>query len=183
MSFYAWYKYPYHLNISVLHWVTMSIAADAVTMRLVIAGKRLGTPFIVFRAALLVLSLGLDLGYVAGHALTSFVVTCYCAWAWLGQRDRRIVGRLALILPEAPLAEMRERKAAFAGACALLVLGVVVYVPFVAAVVRDTAAYPMTDAAGNFWASQFHALFPYLPGTHPDSGPRARDLRQGRGRR
>ncbi|MBX3222033.1 MAG: hypothetical protein KF795_16065 [Labilithrix sp.] len=169
MSFYAWYKYPYHLNISALHWVTMSIAADAVTMRLVIQKERLSLPFIALRAALLVLSLGLDLGYVAGHALTSFVVTLYCAWAWLGQRDRRILGRLALALPERPLAELRARPAAFAGAAALLALGLFVYVPFVAAVVRDTTTYPMTDAAGNFWASQFHALFPYLPGTHPNS--------------
>jgi hypothetical protein len=169
MSFYAWYKYPYHLNISVLHWVTMSIAADAVTMRLVVREKRLSATFLVFRVALIVLSIGLDLGYVAGHALTSFVVTCWCAWAWLGKRDRRIFGRLALVLPERPLAEIRERKAAFAAACALLAFGMVVYVPFVAAVVRDTTAYPMTDAAGNFWASQLHALFPYLPGVHPNS--------------
>lgn len=169
MSFYAWYKYPYHLNICALHWVTMSIAADAVTMRVVMKNERLSAPFIVFRAALIVLSLGLDLGYVAGHALTSFVVTFYCAWSWLGQRDRRIFARLALALPEHPLAEIRARSGAFAGACALLAFGLVVYVPFVAAVVRDTTTYPMTDAAGNFWASQFHALFPYLPGTHPNS--------------
>jgi hypothetical protein len=39
----------------------------------------------------------------------------------------------------------------------------------VLAVVRDTSAYPMTDAGGNFWASWFHALFPYLPGVHPNS--------------
>ena len=169
MSFYAWYKYPYHLNIAALHWVTMSIAADLVTMRRVVARERLSVCFITFRAALIVLSLGLDLGYVAGHALTSFVVTAYCAWGVLGERDKRLVRRFALVLPQAPFAEVRARKAAFAGASLLLAFGLAVYLPFVLAVVRDTAAYPMTDAGGNFWASQFHALFPYLPGTHPNS--------------
>lgn len=169
MSFYAWYKYPYHLNMAVIHWVTMSIAADAVTMRLVLQKKRLTTTFLVFRAALVCMSVGLDLGYIAGHALTSIVVTTYCAWTWLGTRDKRIVGRLGLVLPEHPLAEIRQRPAAFAGACVLLAIGLFLYVPFVLAVVKDTTAYPMTDAAGNFWASQFHALFPYLPGVHPNS--------------
>lgn len=169
MSFYAWYKYPYHLNIAVLHWVLMSIAADAVTARVVLQGRRLGLTFLVLRAALIVLSMGLDLGYVAGHALTSFVVTTTCVWVWLGRRDRRLVRRFALALPERPWQEVQRRPFAFAGASLLLLLGAVVYLPFVAAVVRDTSAYPMTDAAGNFWASQLHALFPYLPGLHPNS--------------
>ncbi len=169
MSFYAWYKYPYHINMVALHWVTMSIAADAVTMRRVVAGERLSVPFLLLRAALLVLSLGLDLGYVAGHALTSFTVTFYCIWSELGRRDKRLLGRLALVLPDKPLEQIRARKGAIAFAGALLAVGVLLYLPFVAAVVKDTRTYPMTDAGGNFWASQFHALFPYLPGLHPSS--------------
>jgi hypothetical protein len=169
MSFYAWYKFPYHINMVALHWVTMSIAADAVTMRRVVAGQRLSVPFLLLRAALIVLSLGLDLGYVAGHALTSFTVTLYCAWSELGRRDKRLVGRLALVLPRAPFQEIRARKGAVAFAGALLAVGLLLDLPFVLAVVRDTRAYPMTDIGGNFWASQLHALFPYLPGLHPSS--------------
>jgi hypothetical protein len=169
MSFYAWYKYPYHLNMAALHWVTMSIAADCVTMRTVSLDERLSVRFLVLRAALLVLSLGLDLGYIAGHALTSACVTLYCIWGELRRRDKRILGRFALALPKDPLAEIRLHPASFVAACMLLFFGVVVYLPFVLAVVRDTGTYPMTDAAGNFWASWFHALFPYLPGVHPNS--------------
>jgi hypothetical protein len=169
MSFYAWYKYPYHLNISALHWVTISIAADAVTMRRAFQGERLSLRFLVVRAALLVLSLGLDLGYVAGHALTSFCVTTYCVWSQLGQRDRRIFGRFSLVLPKGIVAEVRAHKGALAAASTLLAFGTLVYLPFVAAVARDTATYPMTDPGGNFWASQLHALLPYLPGVHPNS--------------
>lgn len=169
LSFYAWYKYPYHVNIVAIHWVTMSIAADAVAILVAFRKERLTTSFLVFRASLLVLSLGLDLGYIAGHALTSFCVTTFCMWGLLGARDSRILGRFALVLPEHPLDEIRAHKAAFAGASALLALGVGIYLPFVLAVVKDTTTYPMTDPGGNFWASQFHALFPYLPGLHPNS--------------
>jgi hypothetical protein len=169
MAFYAWYKYPYHLNITAIHWVIISIAADAVTIRRAVDGKRLSARFLVVRAALLVLSLGLDLGYVAGHALTSFCVTVYCVWSQLGHRDRRILGRFGLILPKGIADEARAHKGSLAAACMLLAFGTLLYVPFVAAVAKDTATYPMTDPGGNFWASQFHALFPYLPGVHPNS--------------
>lgn len=169
MSFYAWYKYPYHINISALHWVTMSIAADAVTMRRAVDGTRLSVRFLVLRAALLVLSLGLDLGYVAGHALTSFCVTFYCVWSVLGRRDPRIIGRFASLLPDDIRAEARAHRGSLAAAGLLLAVGVLVYLPFVAAVARDSATYPMTDAGGNFWASQAHSLLPYLPGVHPGS--------------
>lgn len=169
MSFYAWYKFPYHLNIAAIHWVTMSIAADFVTMRLVVSGRRPTATFVLLRVALIVLSVGLDLGYVAGHALTSLAVTLYCAWSYLGARDRRIVGRLSLLVPENVGAELRTRPLAFAGATLLVAFGVVFYVPFDLAVVRDTATYPMDNNAGVYWASQLHALFPYLPGVHPTS--------------
>lgn len=169
MAFYAWYKFPYHLSMVAIHWVTMSIAADFVTMRLVIDGKRPSATFVMLRAALIVLSMGLDLGYVAGHALTSFCVTMYCAWSFLGQRDRRIVGRLSQLLPENVGTELSTRWMAFVGATLLFLVGLVVYVPFDLAVVRDTATYPMESSPGVYWASQLHALFPYLPGLHPTS--------------
>ncbi len=169
MCFYAWYKYPYHLNMAVLHWVLMSIAADAVTIRVVAAGDRVSARFLVLRAALIVMSIGLDLGYIAGHALTSGCVTLYCVWVELGRRDRRLLRRFLLALPVDWRVEARAHRASFAAASALLLFGLVLYVPFVLAVVRDTSAYPMTDAGGNFWASWFHALFPYLPGVHPNS--------------
>jgi hypothetical protein len=169
MSFYAWYKYPYHLNMTALHWVTMSIAADAVTMRRATEGGRLSLRFLVVRTALLVLSLGLDLGYVAGLALTSFTVTAYCVWSQLGHEDRRIFGRFGRVLPQGMVAEARAHKASLAAASLLLAFGLLVYLPFVAAVARDTATYPMTDPGGNFWANQLHVIFPYLPGVHPSS--------------
>lgn len=169
MAFYAWYKYPYHVNMVALHWVLMSIAADAVTIRRIADGKRLTSPFIVLRAALIVMSIGLDLGYVAGHALTALTITTYCAWGELGKRDKRLLRRFRLAFPEHPIAELVANPLASAGAALLLCFGLVLYVPFVMSVVKDTGTYPMTDAGGNFWANQLHAFFPYFPGTHPNS--------------
>lgn len=169
MSFYAWYKYPYHLNMVALHWVTMSIAADARMIKRVAEEKPLTAPFIMLRIALIIMSMGLDLGYIAGHALTSLTVSIYCIWVELGKRDRRLLRRFRLLLPADPIGEIKQRKLAFTLVSALALFGVLFILPFVQCVVKDTRAYPMTDAAGNFWASWFHALFPYLPGLHPSS--------------
>jgi hypothetical protein len=167
MAFYAWYKFPYHINIAAIHWVVVSIAADAVTMRRAVDGERLTPRFLVMRAALIGLSVGLDLGYVAGHALTSVVVTLYCVWSELGKRDPRLLRRMLLVLPTR--ADWTQDRAGVAGWALVTALPALVYVPFVAAVARDTATYPMVEATGNFWASQLHALFPYLPFVHPNS--------------
>lgn len=171
MAFYAWYKYPYHVNMVPIHWVIISIAADAVTIRLIAEGKRMSAPFVIFRAAFIALSMGLDLGYIAGFSLMSLTVTVLCAWGELGKRDRRILGRFRLAFPEDFFGELRarENRLATLGATALLLYGVLFILPLAAAVFRDTRTYPMTDTGGNFWASWFHALFPYFPGTHPNS--------------
>jgi hypothetical protein len=168
-NFYAWYKFPYHVNCAAVHWVNVSIALDAATMRAASRGERLRTSQLVLRVALVALSMGLDLGYVAGHALTSFVITAYYVWSELGLRDRRLLARFALIFPESPREDLRREPGAIAIAAALASVAIAFYLPFVAAVVKDTAAYPMTEANGNFWASQLHALFPYFPGVHPTS--------------
>lgn len=167
MAFYAWYKFPYHINITAIHWVVISIAADAVTMRRAVDGERLSPGFLVMRCALIGLSVGLDLGYVAGHALTSATVTLYCVWAELGRRDPRILGRMLLVLPTRE--DWRKDRGAVLAWAAVTLFPALVYVPFDAAVAKDTATYPMVEATGNFWASPFHALFPYLPFVHPNS--------------
>jgi len=168
-AFYAWYKYPYHVNLTAIHWVSVGMALDAVFMRKVARGERLGAIELTLRFALVTLAMGLDLGYVAGFTLTSVVITLYFCWSELGLRDRRLVGRFTLLWPKDIRAEVSAAPLAAVGTCIAALLGLLVYIPFALAVVRDTATYPMTGAIGTYWASPFHLLFPYLPGLHPAS--------------
>ncbi len=169
MAFYAWYKFPYHLNMCALHWVVMSVASDVVIMRKVCRSERPQLFDWALKCALVLMSLGLDLGYVAGHALTSLTLTLFFAWSRLREDDPRIFARLGRLLPDKPLEELKRRPFAFLGVAVLALVGIVVYVPFILAVIKGTRAYPVHEGASNFWASPLHLFFPYFPGLHPNS--------------
>lgn len=68
-------KYPYHLNMAIVHWTVLGIVADFVMVRRVANHDHLGTPWFLGRAVLVVLSLGQDLGYVAGFGLLSLTLS------------------------------------------------------------------------------------------------------------
>lgn len=74
-NFYALYKFPVHMNVSVAHWTVLCIVAsyrllyDAVTNRLI------SLPFVLLWIWLHIQVLGQELGYVAGFALTFTTLT------------------------------------------------------------------------------------------------------------
>lgn len=92
-NFYALSKFPSHLPHSCLHWTAVGIALDYVAVRLVATGASLSLPLLLSRALLLLLSLGLELGYVAGFSLMSAL----WSYGW-------IILLLALRRPEGPAA-------------------------------------------------------------------------------
>jgi hypothetical protein len=74
-NFYAIAKYPQHVGYAILHWTTLSFFADFLIVKRVVLRQHVSLRLVLFRFCLLVLSLGQDLGYVAGYALTSFTVS------------------------------------------------------------------------------------------------------------
>ncbi|MBZ0089178.1 MAG: hypothetical protein K8H90_02240, partial [Thermoanaerobaculia bacterium] len=102
-NFYAIGKFPIHQPYSSPHWVLLGIALDYVLLQRDARGESARSAQLwLLRGLLLVLSLGLELGYVAGYGITSFCLTA----AW-------VVGRALLSRPRSPLAgTMREIRAA-----------------------------------------------------------------------
>jgi hypothetical protein len=166
MTFYASFKFAYHLNLCALHWATMSIVVDWLIVRRVVARRRLSALLVLLRVTLLGLTVGLDIAYVAGFALLSFTMTTLFVLAALAKGKRALLREL---LPERPLAEARARPAVFGVWLALLALACVAYVPFDLAVVRGSFIYDFHGAGGNFWSNQLRIFFPYFPGVHPGS--------------
>jgi hypothetical protein len=169
MAFYAAYKFPYHLNMAALHWGTLSIVCDFLITRRVVRDRPIEAPLLLVRAALMVLTVGLDVGYVAGYPLTFFTV---CVVFWLARwaffaRKRGV--RVRAYFPESPFVELKRNRILTAVSVAGLLLGFVVYVPFDLALVRGATVYKFGDAGGNFWASWFRLLIPFLPGANPGS--------------
>ena len=97
-------KFPGHANLCALHWSLLGVATDYVITRRVWRGETPSARLLLLRAALLFLTLGLDIGYVAGLSLSSFVLTAgwlaVLLWRrregpWQGFANRARVGLAA----------------------------------------------------------------------------------------
>lgn len=172
-NFYAVGKFPIHQPYSSPHWVLLGIALDYVLLQRDARGESARSAQLwLLRGLLLVLSLGLELGYVAGYGITSFCLTV----AW-------VLGRALLSWPRAPLAgTMRETRAAIwersasdprrrrrTLALALTALGAAwLYLPLALAIARGAKAFDFTGVPGYWqWASPLRLLVPILPGLDP----------------
>lgn len=169
MNFYAVYMFPHHMNPLTFHWAILSIVVDFVMFRRLVLGQRWSARLVLARVALLLLVFGLDLGYVAGFALTSLAVTGAGALAWMLRARLRGAPALSSVTPRAPLAELRAHPATTLLLGVLLVIGAWLYVPIAAQIVLATRRYAFTGPGGSFWASQLRLLFPYLPFVGPQS--------------
>jgi len=123
-------QYPNHLNLCVLHWATLGILTDFVIVRRVVIRTPLSARLVLLRLALVALSLGLDLAYVAGLALTSFVLSA--GFAVVVIASRRPLGN--------PLATVRRELGRHPGS--IVALGLVLtaatfaYVPLALQIAR-----------------------------------------------
>lgn len=169
MNFYAAYKYPHHMNITTMHWMGLGIVCDFVLVRRAVEGERWSGRLLLGKAAFLVATLGLDLGYVAGFAFTSTVLSAAFLVAWMWTRRRAGVG-LATLMPEGGLVRsLRATPRSTLALGAVLVGALAVYAPIVAQIVLATRKFSLSGPGGAFWASQLRMLLPYLPGVGPTS--------------
>ena len=74
-SFYSINKYPMHTGYAIVHWTVLSFITDFLLVKRYVLRQRVSLRFVLLRLLLLMLSLGQELGYVAGFALTSFTVS------------------------------------------------------------------------------------------------------------
>ncbi len=172
-NFYAIGKFPIHQPYSSPHWVLLGIALDYVLLQRDARGESARSAQLwLLRGLLLVASLGLELGYVAGYGITSFCLTV----AW-------VLGRALLSRPRAPLAgTMGEIGAALwesspsdpgrrqrTLALALPTLGAAwLYLPLALGVASSAKAFDFSGIPSYWqWANPLRLLVPILPGLDP----------------
>lgn len=174
LNFYAVAQYPNHFNICILHWTVLSFLADFVIVRRVVLRRALSLRLALLRLALVSLSMGQDLGYVAGFALMSFAipsgfVIVLTAWRWWSQsaapwssyRDLR--RRIDL--------ETRQHKLTVCALSLLLVASTFAYPPValqIASAARSSEFAGMPSGASS--PKPWRLLLPYLPSLDPGSG-------------
>lgn len=72
---YALAKYPVHFPHSTIHWTILSIFTDFIIFRRFYFYENISLKWILLKIFLLVAVLGLNVGYIAGYALSSFTIT------------------------------------------------------------------------------------------------------------
>lgn len=73
-NFYGILKYPLHLSIAAYHWLVLGVLLDFLIYRELLYSKKLNLEKILYRIIFLFLGFGLNLGYVQGYNITSFLV-------------------------------------------------------------------------------------------------------------
>jgi len=94
LSYYSLGKFPYHMGISVGHWAMISVFIDCCIVHDYIDKRSIGPHLILLRAIALVMSLGHDIGYVAGMSLSSASICLVYIAIWelvrtLSRRESR----------------------------------------------------------------------------------------------
>jgi hypothetical protein len=174
-NFYGTHEYPSHLHICVVHWTTLGILADFVIVTRVVLGRPLSLRLCLLRVALVSLSLGQDLGYVAGFGLVSLTLSAAVLALVTGYRMAR--GRLS---PGGVLAAARRNFAqelrlhpGSTGALGLaLVAASFLYVPLALQIAREAKSFDFSRIGGGVWyASPLRILMPFLPWLSPANHP------------
>jgi hypothetical protein len=170
-NFYAIHKYPHHLLVSFIHWTTLSFIADFLIVKRVVLKQHISLSLILVRACLLILSLGQDLGYVAGFALMSFTVSILFIAALTGYRYVRGELRLTELFQSA-VATYKSDFFAYPstslGLLFLIIIAGYIYLPLAFQIAREAKSFDFTEIpSGAWWTSPSRLLIPWLPGFNP----------------
>lgn len=168
-NFYAIYKYPHHLSIATFHWTALSLVADFLIVKRVTLRQHLSLKLILLRACLLILSLGQELGYIAGFALTSLTVSTLFLAVILGYRYLKREWRLIELFKSAVRTYTNEFFAYPRTCLALLCLSVIsgyINLPLVFQIYREAKSFNGV-INGGWWANPLRLLIPFLPGFNP----------------
>lgn len=170
-NFYAIKKFPAHMPHSIVHWTALGIVVDAIILRRVSRGDGLSPLLGLSRLALLVLSLGLELGYIAGFSLLSFTVTLvaltgHAVNGW--RRSSRSMCAL-VVQSKATLAQHLKARPAASVAIVMVVMGATwLYVPLSAQIAMHATELESHDVIYRRWESPLRVFLPYLPGLNPE---------------
>ena len=159
-------EFPIHFPYACVHWSAIGMVADFVLAKRYWLSGAWSVRLVLARVTLLLLTLGLDPGYIAGCSFTSF--TLMLAWITVDQLVRRRGNLLAAL---AALATASRRawaeRAPSRSLAPLLVIAVAAawsYLPLALRIVRTAARYDFSGLENLYlWAAPGRVLVPFLP--------------------
>lgn len=158
-------EFPLHLPYACVHWSVLGIVADFLLARRYWLGCAWSVRFVLVRVVVLLLTLGLDPGYVAGFSLSSFTLTI--GWIALDQVARKR-GRPAALWRGAADAWCRAWRTRAPGRTLLPLLAIAVaaawlYVPLAFQVARAASRYDFSGLENLYlWVEPARVLVPFV---------------------
>lgn len=173
LNFYVVRKFPLHLPHACVHWTILGILLDYLIARRYWLRQAVSMRLICARLTVLVLCLGLDLGYVAGFSLASFCLTvlwilisgclrCHCKVGAL---------RAALIDGLRPaLQQARSLRPQLASMTVIGLLAAWLYLPLSYQLTTATTRYDFSGLrAYSQWEDASRLFVPFLPKHNPET--------------
>ncbi|MBF2004284.1 MAG: hypothetical protein IGS49_02090 [Chlorogloeopsis fritschii C42_A2020_084] len=168
---YAIYKYPIHLSYSIFHWTVLSFITDFLIVKRIVLKQNLSLKLILLRILLLCLSIGQELGYIAGFALMSFSVSMFYIAFVLLYRQFKLKQNL-VVLFQTWLAywrtELFSKPSAFILLLGLCIVTAYAYFPLVFQIAKEAKSFDFTGIpTENWWSHPFRLFIPFLPFFNP----------------
>ena len=163
-NFYALYKFPVHLNISVVHWTTLCLLATYCLLVDLLQKRPVTLAYWLVWGWLHLQVLGQELGYVAGYALT-FTTLALPVLAVVLIRQYPAPAQWISRTGQFIRAAFRQQPGLISGLLALILLSGWLYVPLTLQIAFtawsfDFGMVPELRA----WSNPVRMLIPYLPG-------------------
>ncbi len=162
---YAVNKYAHHLPLSEAHWVTLGLITDFLIVKRIVLREHVSLRLILVRSCLLLLTLGHDLGYIAGFGLMSFTVSLLFVFVLLIHRYLKQEFRLDAFQKE--LKTYRRDVFTYLGQClVLLCLNIIVaylYLPLVIQIAVEASKFDVSEV-DIYWVNPLRLLIPFIPG-------------------
>lgn len=184
LNFYAINKYPDHFNYSVVHWQTLSILSDFLLVQKVFERKHVSLRFVLFKVCAMILSAGIDLNYITGIAIVSFLFSGLFVLVVLVVRKAReaqgftdsFKGLMGIWRQE-----VLKDPASLVAIGTTAILGAFFYLPLALQIAREATGFPHISAGTSQWSSPWRIFIPYFPGFNPGSGFSLGDFPEGLG--
>jgi hypothetical protein len=170
-SFGALWRFPGQAGMAFLHWTTLGLVADFLLARRLWDRRVWPGRLLLARVALLLLALGLDVGYIAGISIVSFVLTVSWAVAvdWVRAGGGWTLGWSRLRGWSSGLREdLRGHRGTAIALAAAGAWALGIYVPVVGQIALAARSFDFSNFQDAlWWASPARLLLPILPGVDP----------------
>lgn len=162
-NFYALNKYPHHYNHSTIHWAILSLFTDFILVKRIIKREKISLKWIFLKAFILLATLGMNLGYICGFALNSFVISLIWVISVLLKRVFKGENQLKIYFQRWSN-DLKTSPQLYLLLSFPILLIIYFYMPLVFQIYFEAQSFHLDNAnAPHFWSHPLRMFLPYFP--------------------